>query len=885
METHDDHKGVPPKSSYARGFTVRSFLVSLFGIVTCTALVQFFECVEGSDAGFGGHALVIPALWIVIAFILASGLCFALARFRLLTRAELLVTLFALSLATPLTSSGFWTMMIGAIGTIPKTADFETYDAWPPKLWPHGPNLIENVFREANRSSLITEGTVVWREIEYEERRAVSIPVLENAGPQDRASVRIRVPVASKTNAEGIVPGEPYLLTVLLRPEDLGPESVYFCRVYYDKGDAAASGSRDTHFALEPFTSRAPGERTLLHRTGFTRRGMYGLTVSETAGSTALIEFGLSGRGRLALADAELMDVGTLDSIYRGRRLISHAALDRLGQIPTTELLVKPERWLSVEGAKFILASYVPWEDWAVPFAAWTSFAFLCLIGAFCIAILMRRQWIDSERYPLPLTRIPLALLGDEETPARALPPIWANRMMWMGFVIALFWCLMRIWHRYNSDVPDMGIEVQMTPYFTSPMWGKMWYGQDVRNVTFTVTALFVSIAIFMELNVLMSLFLGFFLFRGEYWFGEASGWALKKDFPFFQQQQVGAYIAYALLILFFARKHLWRILCRACSGPFSDRETLGYRAALLTLGLSVAGILGWSHWVGIPVGGVLVFFAFLMMVALVAIKLRCECGTPFSGFTPVNLAMVLPLAGGMLFFGPAGVIFVVFANWIVFQRVFFVLPGMQFELLELGRRFRILPRHVAYTVLLGAVGGLVIGGWAFLSMGYAVGGDNYSQRWPYMDKGFLISDYNTEMARAKTVRASTPGLTDAGEATAWTQAASIGAPALGYIFAAAVTTVLVILRQVFTGFWFHPIGFVVGSTVLMEYIWGSVLVAFVIRAVTLKIGGAVVVREKLLPFFVGVFLASLAAYFIVGIINAYLFYFHPSIIREALVF
>jgi hypothetical protein len=190
-------------------------------------------------------------------------------------------------------------------------------------------------------------------------------------------------------------------------------------------------------------------------------------------------------------------------------------------------------------------------------------------------------------------------------------------------------------------------------------------------------------------------------------------------------------------------------------------------------------------------------------------------------------------------------------------------------------------PRHIVFTALLGGIGGLVIGGWVFLSMGYALGGDNYAWRWPYMDKGFLVNDFHTEMAHANAAIATE---SQAGP-PAGAQPASIDAPMFGYLFAAVVTAVLTVLRQVFTGFWFHPIGFVVGSTIMMENVWGSVLIAFIIRAVTLKIGGAVVVREKLMPFFVGVFLASLTASLVFGIINGYLFFLHPSATRGSLAF
>ena len=869
-------EGVSP---YARGFTARSCLAALSGIAACAFMTPFMESIDGSAVGIGAQAIPIPALFVAIPLLMLSAVFYALTRYRVLTRAELFVVLFAMFLATPLVSSGFWSMMIGAIGTIPKTADFETYDAWPKKLWPHGGNLLQDALAYERRDQLAVQGNVTWQDLRRERAGSARLPVLENAGESDAASIRMSLPVEKNAAAERLVIGEPYLFTVLLRPDGLSPAAYYYGHIYYDD---------NRHFATEAFSSRASGKVDYLHPEGFTRKGIYGLTVSAAARERVTIEIGLSGAGRLAIADVELLSVGALDAIYRGRKVITQSRFEVSGEDERQGLLVRPDNMWSVAGLKYIVAGYIPWRDWMTPFIAWTSFGFLCLAGAFSLAVLMRRQWIENERYPLPLTRIPLSLfdlgsrsqvqLGNEPD-SETLPEIWRNRTMWMGFALALFWCLLKGWHFFNSNVPDMNIEVQLTPYFPDPMWGRMWYGEEVRNVTFAVSALLLSVAVFMELNVLSSLVLGFFLFRCQYWFGEATGLALKKDFPFPEQQQIGAYITYALLILFFTRKHIWSLLKAAFSSGTRDyrEEALSPRGGLALLAACIAGIGVWSMWVGVAPRGMLVFFASLMMIALVATRVRAECGVLMSSFTPVNMAQILPIAGGMLFFGPAGVLFVAFANWIIFRPVFFLVPGMQLELLEAGRRFRLPPRHVLFTAILGVAGGLVLGGWAFLSLGYSIGGDNYGERWPYMDKGFIVNDFHTEMAKANTI--TFQSASQAGEA------ASAGGPMWGYAFAAAVTAALALLRQAFSGFWFHPVGFIVSSTPMMEYVWGSALAALVIRAITLKLGGAAVVRNRLMPFFIGVFLASVATQALFAALNAYLYFFHPTVMRETLLF
>ena len=179
---------------------------------------------------------------------------------------------------------------------------------------------------------------------------------------------------------------------------------------------------------------------------------------------------------------------------------------------------------------------------------------------------------------------------------------------------------------------------------------------------------------------------------------------------------------------------------------------------------------------------------------------------------------------------------------------VFFFIPGTQLELLEYGRRYGVRRRHLGYAIALGVLGGLFIGGWVFLSNSYALGGANIRYQWSY-NQGWFFGSYKTELAQTTSafLRAQS------GEAAA----SGFQPSTWAYIYGAGITLVLALLRQLFAGFWFHPVGFILGSAHMLEWAWGSVLIAWVIRAVVLKFGGAATVKTKLFPFFVGVFLGS----------------------------
>jgi hypothetical protein len=182
------------------------------------------------------------------------------------------------------------------------------------------------------------------------------------------------------------------------------------------------------------------------------------------------------------------------------------------------------------------------------------------------------------------------------------------------------------------------------------------------------------------------------------------------------------------------------------------------------------------------------------------------------------------------------------------------------------------------YTVVLGLAGGMLFGGWVFLSNSYSLGGESLRRyAWAYYEKSWYFFDFNTNLDAATTAMLAQRAA-DASAAAGVTPAAAGPAVAAGvppetwaYAYGAGITTLLTVLRQAFAGFWFHPLGFILGTTRIMDYIWGSALVALVIRSSVLWFGGAATVREKLRPFFIGVFLGAITTFTIWGLYGLYL--------------
>lgn len=839
------------KKTLVPGLTPASVAAGLLGMLLTAIGTQYFEIVIA--LGFlTEHTLAIPAIWAMMFMVLLSGLGWSVFRFRLLTRAEYLVAVFMMLMAAPLMTQGFWHRIVAVVASNPRDADFNRVDAMNDKLWPHGANLLKDAFSEAGKAAATATGEVSWEVMEYDKGKTGTVPVLRNQAAEAESSIRITLP-AETGGRRQLTPGEPFMITVLARARELGPKATFFGRLYADAGTV-----------FVPVLESNQAEKvTYLHQKGFVRVGVYGFKLPTGFKDSLTLELGLSGNGEVAFADPKFFSVAVLEGLYRGRAEVTESQYAKLPPDQRGGLLVKPDNMWSRAGIGYLLSGYIPVRDWLATMLVWTSFVLLTLVASFSINIVMRKQWMENERFQIPVGRIPMDLIDDGGDPAAGgVPPMWKNRFMWLGFAAAFLWELMKAWNFYNPKVPDMSINVVLSSYLSDPGWGGMW-----GNCRFEIVSIFLAIGMFMELNVLFSFVVGCFLYRSQFWVGYMAG-NTNSGYPWGFHQGIGAFIGYALVVMFFTRKYLWRV-CKAAlgdrtGGEVSENEALSYRWSLLLLAGCFIGIALWAKWMGMTVLGMLIFFVLMLIMGFVTTRVRVECGTPWGYIVPGNLAPFMLAIGGVTLFGPEAMLFCFIASFMVCPTVFFLIPGAQMEMLEIGHRWQVRGRHLFWAGIIALLGGMIFGGWVFLSNSYALGGSTSPYSWAYDSKTWYFFTFDAAMNKAtngllgKTVES---GAFD----PSWI---AMGA-------ASVITMVLTWLRQIFAGFWFHPLGFVLGSTAggggFINYVWGSLLVAGVIRWLTLKFGGAVTVRAKLQPIFIGVFLGACTAYLFIEIHAAWL--------------
>ncbi len=713
--------------------------------------------------------IAVPALW---SFLVVVGLVAVIHRCtgsRLLTAQQLLLAVFASSMAAPLLTQGFWHRMFGAVTTMPREGQLVPLSSLSDRLWPHGPDLAAG-----------------W----------ISSPLIVDATHPQRLAIT------------ALSSAEPVLGTALVRADSLPTGSTLRFSLVAD-GPAGA--------AVEIATLTRPTRADALRVDGAESIGAYGVKTPVSTTGAWHVDMTLSGPGSVTVSQVRLSSVAAIETALSGAR--------------------------SADRSVLAAHQVVPWAAWRDPLIAWGSFLGLLFAATYAVNAVMRKQWIDAERFSLPVARAWSMLAGAD----RGQESPWRSPWVWGAAAASCGWGLLRWAHQVNSGIPDLNLDISLGDYFRDPSWGGMW------NISFSVSALIVGIALFFEVGLLGSLLIGFALYRYMFCLGERTGLTSDLSYPWRFEQQVGAFVAYGLIILVSARRHLLNVAGQVLRGKWAPEqdEALSARVAALLLLACAGGTILWAWWTGVGLLGTAALMSFLLLVGVVSSRLRAESGLLFSLFAPYSAGTVLLALGGIGAFGANAVLLAFVASFFLAANTFFI-PGAQLELMEHAKRERLGAWGTAAITVIGIGGGVLIGGWVFLTTVYGMGSDHLNYQWAFDTKPWYFGRYNSAVAIAV-----------AGEhgQVSWA----------GYLVGLIATGAVAGIRLVWSGFAMHPAGMLFGPSYMLEMFWGSTLVAFVLRWAAVRAGGAEFVRTRLLPLALGLIIGSTIAYAIVALHTALL--------------
>jgi hypothetical protein len=841
--THSSQDG----PTQGRGLTWRSLVVCLVSLLLMGIWIEYEELYNTYGGPLAENAPANSAVGVIVIVLGLSALLYRFRRSLRLATAELVVVYSALILAAPLMTQGLWHRFFGLVAAIPHNADFKSYESLPPMLWPHGPNLVpDGRFEHGLREYTAEGGRLDWDSIEWR-GKIWRVPVLGNAGQTNtKASLTFAIP------ASAVVPGEQFLFSCLVRAMNFAGDSAYSMTMRTDDGPPVTllTGTDATRpsFALP---------------SGLQRVGISPVVIPPVLTNRLAVTVSLSGQGTLAVHDLQFFNVEAVEGLYSGRQVIRESRLASLGPHERNFTLIRPDRMFSLAGLRYLMSGGIPLRSWRQPAAAWALLVGALFAGFFGLNVLMRKQWVDYERFSFPLTILPKLLLHD----ADGRLTIFRNRLMWAGFGVVLPLVIWKGLAFYHPALPAISLgSGSLASYVNNPVLKAFLSELGSGGLGLGLAFCVLAIVLLIETDVLCSLWLTFFVFQLWRAFGKAFNLTRFPGYPWEHQQTMGGFIAFAGLALFVGRHHLARVF-RLIAGrglPVERREARTYRGALLLVLASLAAIAGWSVWTQMGLTAGLLFFGYMLVCGFAASKIRAEMGAPYGYLTPYFGMQFVAAMGGFAVFHSIGMLVATIAAGFMCTSCFLLIAPAQIEMMELGRHFNVRPRDVGAGLTLGLLGGLFIGGFVVLSWAYGHGANNLKTAWPYEQNWYFNGFRSGELNADRALEAGTVGQSPDGRALNVLH----NPDAKGLAIGAGVTLGLAGLRSLFTWFPLHPLGYVLASTFFMKSLWLYMLLAWAIRQALFRLGGARSIREGLVPFCVGMFLAAITSIFIFDVVG-----------------
>lgn len=478
---------------------------------------------------------------------------------------------------------------------------------------------------------------------------------------------------------------------------------------------------------------------------------------------------------------------------------------------------------------------HVPWNAWAGPLFFWGMLAVLFVIASFCVASLLRRQWIENEKFAFPLVALPV-LLAEEPEEGRLINRLLRSPLLWIAVGLSTALHSTRGLHLLYPSIPDIRTEWNLMDYLRVAPFNQLgWFPANVYPLVIGLTFL-------LSTEVAFSLWFFYLFYKFEILLCALYNWQMSGSIGGYSQQQFHSLQAFGgalgLLVwtLWTARGHLRRVWEKATGGPRAREiddsgEMISYRGTVLGLLVSYGGIALWLYLAGVTIP-LLLLSLLIMTLSLVLIAwVVCQAGmlfmqTPFS-----SLDVVGPTLGTGSFPIPALYTQYRFEGMFLYDTREMLIPSI-LNGAKTADAADFHPRALLRAMALAVGLGMVVSAAAALWLPYHNGGANslVSQGWTYRSAPTIPLNF---LGGAASVPSKAADVN-------WLHIAGGFAGVLG----------LLVLRAQFN--WgLHPIGFLGPSVHALHMLWFSIFVGWVFKVLILRYGG-MKGYTTFLPFFLG---------------------------------
>lgn len=472
----------------------------------------------------------------------------------------------------------------------------------------------------------------------------------------------------------------------------------------------------------------------------------------------------------------------------------------------------------------------IPWGVWIKPLSLWIPFLLVFYFCTICIVVMLRKQWIEREKLVYPLTILPVEMVKEQPEQDKKkkvfLPKFFKNPFMWLGFGIAFLFGTLVALHAYNEMVPLPKLVQQIKVF------------RGTQDLVFRVSFPVIGFVYLANLEVSFSLWffsLIFQIVRGVFNIAGISsteniGIYGCSGYAIFAHLGTGAMLVMIVYSLYIARSH-FRDIWRSAIGKAKiddSEEMLSYKTAFWGFIIGSLFILGWLKYSGLNITIALVFYIFALIIFLVLTRVVCEAGIPTLVATIISSSVVISMWGSKHI--PVSALVALALTYVYSADVRTFPMAASSMSLKIMDKFSKTKRYLFWAIMAAIFVNIIATMFFLLKISYKYGGINLNS-WFFKGGPTAAFDYVADLIKNPT------------------DSNKIGWICRG--IGAIVMAGLMFMRQQFLWWPLHPIGFVIGPVWLMDQLWFSIFVAWLIKKIILKYGGAQV-YEKSKYFFLG---------------------------------
>lgn len=308
---------------------------------------------------------------------------------------------------------------------------------------------------------------------------------------------------------------------------------------------------------------------------------------------------------------------------------------------------------------------------------------------------------------------------------------------------------------------------------------------------------------------------------------------------PFYQGLSFGTYLGVFLLGIWVSKDHikaLFRLATSPASNSRDENDVLTPREAVYGFAIGLALLALFAYWVGLAWWVIPMFLVLYVVLAVAITRIRAEFSFPVHDLHGMGPHNVLLMGFGSTMLGPRTLSALFLFSW--FNRVYTSHPmPFQLEAAKMGEASNVSNRRLMICFVLAVAVGVVVSLWACLDVIYANGAGSAKIFSP-------LPSYLPAEAFGR--------LDGALRNPTGTDHVQLAAIAAGLISALG----LGMARRTLVFFPLHPLGLAIAPSWAMWFLWMSMLVGSVVKALTLKFGGLKAYR-KAIPWFYGAMLGE----------------------------